>query len=262
MLPLAGPDFPTSIEQLSVALRAGLADRGLTPHAVRADGAWPNVLELSIDLTGAKASRATRLPSSGESQAANLSAERLIISATPMYFEATPIRFDMRVENAQFGFARSQTSESLLQLTAASIGTVTIEAKRDDLESLLKQLAADAAEKQGAQVKSARLEFTSRGPRSLDFRAEITAKVFLMTAHLAITGKADVDGELNLRLSDLACTGDGMIANMAAGFLRPRLNELQRNVIPLATFSLAGLKAHDVQLIAGDTLRLEARFAS
>jgi hypothetical protein len=262
MLPLTGPDLPASLEQLTAALRAGLANRGLTAKAIRTDGVWPNLAELSIDLTGANASRATPLSTLSENPATSISVEHLTISAAPLNFEATPLRFDLRAQNAEFGFVRDQAQQSLLQLTRAAAGSFTVEAERADLEALLKRLPAHAAEKQGAQVKSTRLEFNSRGPRSLDFRAEITAKVFIMSAQLAVTGKLDVDGELNLRAHDLACTGDGVVANLAAGYLRPRFEELEKRPIPLAAFSFAGLKVHDVRLTSGETLRLEAQFGT
>ena len=57
MLPLAGPNFPASLDELSAALRAGFSARGIAAREIRATGEWPRVEELAIDLSGAAFSR-------------------------------------------------------------------------------------------------------------------------------------------------------------------------------------------------------------
>ena len=262
MLPLAGPNFPASLDELSAALRAGFSARGIAAREIRATGEWPRVEELAIDLSGAAFSRATELPkSSGESQP-GVSIDRLTISAAPFFFEKTPARLELRATKAECGFARAAGGESFLSLTHTSAGSLSIEAQRADLESALKILSGNFLEKQGAQVKSAHLELLDRGPQSLGFRAEITAKAFVMTARVVVTGHLDLDDQLNLRIRELAVTGDGMIATIATGFLRPRFVEVEKRVIPLAAYSFAGVALHGVRLSGGNALRIEAQFGA
>ena len=61
MLPLAGPQFPGSLDELLVALRTGFGTRGVTIREIQAHGEWPRVSQLSVDLTDAQLSRATRM---------------------------------------------------------------------------------------------------------------------------------------------------------------------------------------------------------
>ena len=260
MLPLAGPDFPDSPDALAAALRGGFSGRGISVRDIRADGEWPRLAELAIDLSGAKLSRETRVARANTEPQPSVSIARLAIMAAPVFFETTPLRFDLRAEDAECGFARDAAGEAVLQLTRTGGGSIVVEAARADLEATLKAFATEALAKQGADVKSARLELTERGPRSLGFRAEVTAKAFLMTARVAVTGLLDVDDDLKLRVRDLATSGDGMIANLAGGYLRPRFAEIERRAIPLAAFSFADVKLRDVQISGGEALRIEAQF--
>ena len=260
MLPLAGPGFPASLETLIAALRGGFAGRGISVRDIRADGEWPRLAELTIDLSGAQLSRATRPARANTEPQSGVTIARLAIKAAPFYFETTPLHLDFRAQDAGCGFARDDAQDPVLQLTGAGGGSVVVEAQRADLEAALKTLAAEALAKQGADVKSARLELTDRGPRSLGFRAEVTAKAFVMTARVNVTGRLDVDDELNLRVRDLATGGDGMIASLAGGFLRPRFAEIEKRAIPLAAFSFAGVKLHSVRISGGESLRIEAQF--
>ena len=262
MLPLAGPQFPDSPEGLVTALRSGFGHRGIAARDVRAHGAWPHLAELAIDLTGAQFSRATALPKSATESPPAVSIESLTISAAPFFFEKTPARLDLRASKAECGFARDATGAPLLKLLRTAGGSISIEAQRADLESTLKNFAESFLAQQGAQVKSAHLELIDRGPRSLGFRAEITAKAFLMTARVAVTGQLDLDDQLNLRVRDLATSGDGMIANLAGGFLRPRFAEIEKRTIPLAASSFAGVTLHSVRLSGGNSLRIDAQFGT
>ena len=260
MLPLSGSDFPASPETLAAALRGGLERRGISVRDIRADGEWPRLAELTIDLTGAQLARATRPVQASTDAQPGASIARLAIVAAPLYFEKTPLRLDLHAQDAECAFARDSAQEPVLQLTRSGSGSVVLEAQRADLETVLKTFATAALAKQGAEVKSVRLELNSLGPRSLGFRAEVTAKAFLMTARVAVTGRLDVDDQLNLRVRDLATSGDGMIANLAGGFLRPRFIEMEKRVISLAAFSFAGVKMHGVRISGGEALRIEAQF--
>ena len=262
MLPLACSQIPASPEELATALQEGFRKHGLAAHEVRASGEWPRLAELSIDLTGAQFSRANELPKAGADPQPGVSIERLAISAAPFYFEKIPAQLDLHASKVECGFASDATSGFFLRLLRASSGSLSLESRRADLESALQTIARDLLAKQGADVKSAHLELIDRGPHSLGFRAEITAKAFLMTARVAVTGQLDLDEQLNLRVSHLATSGDGMIANLAGGFLRPRFADIEKRTIPLAAYSFAGVALHDARISGGEALRIEARFGA
>ncbi len=262
MLPLAGPRFPESIEELVAALRAGFAGRGISPRDLEAAGEWPRVKKLSIDLTGAHISRATPLPKKSAETRSTIFVENLALSAAPIFFEDTPVHLCLHANELECGVAGDSPGESCLQTLSAKSGSVTIEAPRADLETALKRIAHTFLAKQGAEVKAAQLELLERSPRVLAFRAEITAKAFVMTARVEVTGQLEIDAQLNLRISNLATTGQGMIATLATGFLRPRFTEIEKRRFPLATYAFAGVAPRDVRMSGGNALRIEAQFGA
>ena len=83
MLPLAGPQFPESMDELLVALRSGFAAHGVSARDVQARGDWPELSQLSVDLTGAQFSRATRMEKGASAAPPGVHIEDLSVSACP-----------------------------------------------------------------------------------------------------------------------------------------------------------------------------------
>ena len=81
-------------------------------------------------------------------------------------------------------------------------------------------------------------------------------------ATVTLSGDVDLDEQLTARLSNLRFSGDGMVANLAGGFIRPKLATLEGRTFPLMSFALGEITLRDVQLQAGETLRLSAQFGS
>lgn len=260
MLPLAGPNFPDSSSLFGAALRTGLDRYHVIARDIRAIGGWPALDELLLDLTDAHLSRATPIAKATSKTEPGPSIRRLTIKATPLIFESVPLTLDLHAEDARCGFAHDNQHEPVLQLLQSKSGALSIEAKRSDLESLLLRLASEALAKQGAEMKSARLDFTSHSPRMLEFRANVKARIFVMNAEIVISGRLGVDDDLNFRAHQLKAEGSGMIASLATAYLQPRFTEFEKRTFPLAKFSFTDVQLHDIQLSAGETLRLEAHF--
>ncbi|MEA3210012.1 MAG: hypothetical protein QOE70_3069 [Chthoniobacter sp.] len=262
MLPLAGSQFPDSPASLAQALKGGLAQQAMEAREVAAAGAWPALDFLKLDLTGLQISRTHKFPVATTTDAASFTTASFELRAAPAQWESTPLNVSLRAEQAAFKFARTADQQGVLLLARTDRGEVKIEVTRSALEALLHTFAAEAAGKHGVQIKKTKLEFTSRGPRAVSFRAEVTAKMFLVTAVLCVSGALDVDDQLNARLSGLGFSGDGMIASVAGGYIRPQLEKLEGRTFPLLTFAIDEIKLRDIQLEAGESLRLTAQFGS
>ena len=126
----------------------------------------------------------------------------------------------------------------------------------------MKGLAGTAASKQGAEIKSVELSFTVEARAPSNFVPMSTAKVFIMSAKLAISGRMEVDEQLNLRFSDLQAAGNGVLASLASSSLRPQFAQLEKRLIALGAFSWAGIRLHERATAGGETLRLAAKFAA
>lgn len=260
MLPLAGPEFPTSADALKIAIEGGLRRFGVAPHEVQVGGMYPALDSVRIDLTGMQASRTQRAPVAAEKASGELLIAKMEIVAAPAYFEDAPLELAIRADHARFSYARDAERQPLLTLSGAAAGSVLIEAKRVALEELLHAVAKETAGKQGVEIKRTHLELTSRGPRLLSFRAEVTAKMFIVSAAITVSGQIAIDDQLTGRLSDLRFTGDGMIANVAGGYIRPLLAQFEGRTVPLLAFSLGDLRLRDLQISGGESLRVSAEF--
>ncbi len=263
MLPLSGTDFPDSSPTLAAALARGLENHGVTVRTVQAEGgAFPAIETLRLDLTGANITRDLKLshesaPASAEIRVANLS-----LIAAPLLLENTPVQFDLHATHATLALSRNSDGQILLTPTSVADGTLTVATARIDLERLAHSLISEAAGKQGIQIKETRLGFTQITARAVGFKAEISAKMFVMSAKIAVTGKLEIDDKLEARISNLGCTGEGMIASAANALLKPHFQRLEGRTFPLLAIRLGEISLRDFAIIAGETLQIRAHFGT
>ena len=263
MLPFNGSRLPDSHGALADAITRGLAHYGVTAREVRVEGgAWPAIEHLAVDVTGARVTRDLRFPRAGALSPEQLRISRIDVTGKPLFFETAPLELAVIATDATLALAPGEGGVSLLTLARVAHGEVSIEARHTDLEAFAHSLIAPLAAQQGVDIQSARLELVSRGPRSIDFRVEVTAKMFVVTARAAVSGRLDITDELNGRLSQLATTGHGMMASAAAAFLRPHLAKLEGRTIPLLALPLGEIKLRDIAISVGATLRLHAQFGA
>lgn len=262
MFPLAGAQDLDSPEALADALRQGLEARGLPAREVVAQGAWPALDLLRVDLTGAEIPR-TQLPhSTGAAGSGGCTAARFELVANPARIDSAAVQLSLEATNAEFKFAPAADGGFVLSVQRAAHGELTVEMAVSDVERLVHSLAADAAKPHGAEIKQVKISLTSSGPRAVNIVAEVTAKMFIASAMITLSGDLELDGQLTARLSNLRFSGDGMMANLAGGFIRPQLAALEGRSFPLMSFALGEIVLRDVQVQAGDTLRISAQFGS
>jgi hypothetical protein len=262
MLPLAGSSLPTSPETLADALKGGMEACGVQPCEVAASGTWPALENLRIDVTGAHFDLAKFSPLRAEDRASGFSVKEMQLVAAPAMFGAAAADFALVAEDAEFDVSPNVEGRSVLAIRRAAQGSVRLEMEHAAVEKLAHQLIVKAAGEHGVEIKATTLRITVRGPRALSLNAEITAKMFVATAAVRVSGDLDVDDQLNARISNLRFDGDGMIANLAGGIVRPQLARFEGRVFPLMTFAVGEIRLRDVQLESGATLRLTARIGS
>jgi len=196
-------------------IAAALVPLGLDERAISFDGNFPNLTELRLDLTGARFHCEMRLPDAAACSDPAFFSRMVKANAIPAYFESLPFTLSLLAEDAVFS--------STPALIRSGNGTLVLSATSADIESTLLNFVRSAAEKQGAEAESVQLSLTAEGPRAMAVRATATAKAMFFTATLTLTGRIEITDALEARLCALACSGDGMIANLAAGALRPKL---------------------------------------
>ncbi len=262
MLPLSAESTPNTPAELTEALRRGLKELGLEPQQLDVQGeSLGQLTSLRVDISGNRLTREFRAPLPDSAGDTEVAIGQFDFLGSPVYFEGAPLDIRLNASGAKAGMAFTGGKGALVPKTANS-GDLTVEATREALESFLNSIVVEAAKKQGFEVRKTHLEFTQEGPRAVSFRAEVTAKVFVMSASLALIGKLSIDDDLNARLSNLALDGDGMILKLAGGFLKPRLDSLEGRSYSLVALIPGNLKLRDVELTAGNSLRVHAKFGA
>ncbi|MDB5292689.1 MAG: hypothetical protein JWL69_3930 [Phycisphaerales bacterium] len=268
MFYLGGTSFPETREQLISAVTEGI--RGLVTlpagrEAVKIEGGeYPSFGKVTIDLTGARAD-IDRLPPEpkgvGQIQPA-VSATQLEIVGRPLYVREAAVDLSLSARDALFAYDRDAQGRPILVLMRANDGHVAVEIKKQDAEALLLGGARDAAKQQGVQIIEAQLSLTQLDERSVAAEVRTKAKKLFVTAVVTIRGKLRVDDALIATVSDLTCAGQGMLGDLAAKFIGPKLAEVNGRSFPLAALSLGDVKLHDLRMLAGDPLRVTAAFGS
>ncbi len=244
--------IPVDTATLRQALNGVVAQLGVPEAALSMEGSFPNISSLHVDLTGAKFHRGLRFiqPASGGEPA--FFVRDLQVIGAPAFAEGLPVSLLARASDAVFAL-----SGHTLSFSRCNSGTLELSVTRADLEAALGNVAREAAEKKGGELKSMQVHLQSEGPRSLQLKAVATAKAMFFTATLTITGRVEISDALEVRLADLSCVGEGMVGSMAAGAIRPRLSVLEGRSFSLRAFVPS---LHNITLDAADGLRIRAEF--
>ena len=266
MFPLAGKEFPESADELAVSIRDALGQVLDLPSGKDvvnvAGGAYPDIRKLSINLDNAGVNLDNPPPRprpSGKRQD-GVHVNQLDVSAHPIKYQDSKLNLELKAKGVEFDYARDKSGRPLLVLTDADEGHVKAKISKKDIEELLLQLVIVAAEQHGVKVTELDLDLTSDGPRSIAVEARVKAKKMGISGTILVSGRVDVDDQLNAIFSDLACEGEGMVGTVAAKLIQPKVKEYQGKKIPLVAFSLGDLRLRDVKLSLKDALQVEASF--
>ena len=261
MVPI-GSAIPVNAAGFQAAIEHGLAPFGLREGAVVLEGDFPRLDALRLDLTGARFDRRSTGSRAATHQEALCFIRALHASGQPIYVEDVPVELALHADDVVLAAADAADGTGKVAVfQRAGGGKLELSVKRADLERALFSAGQEAASSKGAEVKSVNLQLESQGQRALAIRATVEAKAIFFTTTVVVSGVAEIDDQLNARLRDLQCDGDGMIGKMAAGVLRPKFEQLQERVFPLGG-AVRGFALRNVTVSGGEELRIAADFAS
>ena len=258
MFALGGDAFPTDTQGLRAALAQPVVALGAGEGAITIEGIFPSLDALRMNLTGVRPDSRTLPARIVENAAGEFFARALDITAEPASVASLAIQLRLHAEDCVFAFGTAADGARAARLDTCASGTLDIVAATTDIEAALLALARDAAAKHGAEVESVRVTLDAESPRAISVTAVAVAKAMFFKATLTIRGRIALDEELKLRLSGATCTGDGMIANLAAAQLRPRIAEWEGRTFSIRGMLPAGLQPTDIALSGGDALRIRA----
>jgi len=268
MFPLAGKAFPTSGEALSKAISDALGDVFTLPKKDKtvtvSGGDYPAIKKLTIDLDGATVS-ATEPPPKPKptgKREEGITVDQLEVSGHPLRYENSKLDLGLKAKGVKLDFAKDKKGQPLLVLADAREGQAEAKISKADIQSLVMAVAGAAAKQQGVTIQEIQLDLASEGERSIAADVRVKAKKMMMSGVIHLKGRADVDDDLNATLSDLSCTGEGVVGSMAAGLVQGKLKAYDGKQIPLMAFSLGDVTLRDLTIDTKGGLHVTAKFGS
>lgn len=265
MFPLNTNTFPATADALKRLLNESLHllfNLARDPVEVR-EKSYPHLESLTIDLDGAEVhQRPPGIPSLRSEPVPAVTVELFRVAGAAMNVGPAAVDFALDARGLQLHQATDSQGHVVLLLHNAADGRVEISATVADLEALIGELAKSEAGKHGVNIDSVQLSLRSQSPRSLAAEIRLRAKKLFVSAALRITGQLDLDEKLTATISGLDCIGEGAIASVACGVLKPHLQKIDGREFPLMSLPLGEVRLRDVRISVGDKLSITAEFGT
>jgi hypothetical protein len=265
VFPLYTTDFPSSASDLERLLNHSLQRIfaiEAAPVSIR-DASYPHLEEIRISLDGARLrSNPPRPPSICGQISPALQVDRLSLSALALSIGPAPIDLSLSARTINFVQGKDSDEQVVLSLESAVDGKIELSIAQTDLAALITAVAQDQASKQGITIDTAQLDLRQMNSHSLAVQVRLRIRKLFLSASIGITGQLDLDDQLNLKVSDLNCSGSGTIASLACSILTPYLRKIDGRELPLMSLPLGEVRLRDVHLTVGDKLCITAEFGS
>jgi len=265
MFPLKTTTLPSSAEALERLLNESLRrvfEVEPDPITIR-DASYPSLAEINIALDGARVRPDPPRPQliSGETSPAFQIAQ-LAVHASALSVGPATVDLSLSARAVHLNQGKDSNNELVLSIHDAAEGKIEISTPLTDVEGVIAKIAKDEAAKHGVTIENVQLTARATGPRSLEVEVRLRARKVFLGASLRVTGRLELDSELNAKISGLRCEGDGAIAAIACGVLDPHLQKLNGREFPLMSLPLGEVRLRDVRLAVGDKLSVTAEFGS
>jgi hypothetical protein len=265
VFPLYTANFPSSALDLERQLNHSLRPIFSTeadPVSVR-DASYPHLTEVRVCLDGARLRSNPPPPVSirGEISPA-LRVDQLSLSAQALSLGPASINLSLLARTVDFVQGKDSNEQVALALENAADGQIEISISQTGLAALITALAQNQASKQGVTIDEVQLDLRPANPHSLAAQIRLRIRKLFLNASLSVTGQLDLDDHLNLKISDLNCTGDGAMASLACRILTPYLRKIEDQEIPLMLLPLGEIRLRDVRLAVDENVVITAEFGS
>jgi hypothetical protein len=265
MFPLKTDTLPANAGDLARRLNESLCDLFDLPSdpVVVREVSYPHLASLTVSLDGAHLrGQPPAIPSVGGKQTPALTVDSFRAKGSAMSVGPAAVDFALEAQQLELHRANDANGNVVLVLHKAAKGRIEVSASTSDLEALIAGVAKTEGAKHGVAIDSVRLTLRSNNSRSLSAEVRLRAKKLFLSTSLRITGQLDLDEELNAAVSGLECTGEGAIATVACGVLKPHLEKLEGRNFPLMSLPLGEVRLRDVKIAAGEKLSITAEFGT
>lgn len=266
MLLLPTTIVPSSAIELARLLNEGLQRIFVTESeavTVR-ERSYPHLDLISISLDGARLRpNPPRPPVVSDEASAALEVNQLTLTASPLYLGPAVVNLSLSAHEVRLGRGKDPDGQVVLSLDSAAEGKIEFSIAQTDLEALIIELAGIQARKQGIMIDDVQLKLRQENERSFAAEVHFRARKLFLSASIRVTGRLDLDDQLNFKVSELNCTGGGgAIASLACGILTPYLQKIDGREFPLMLLRVGRVHLRNVRLSVGDNLTITAEFGS
>jgi hypothetical protein len=267
MFPLTTKDIPKTSEQLEEAISLALEEYFELPtkkSVASITGEFGSIKAVKIDLDDAAvvANKPPPKLKGAGNRARGPKVQKLDLSAEPIKYDQARLFLKLTASGLEFDFDRDKKGRPMLVLTNAKSGKVDAKISKADIEEIATQAATMAAKQQGIKIQDLDLKLESAGERAVVAEVRVQARK-IVSGVIHITGRLDIDDELNATLSELQCAGEGMVGSAVAGVVQSKLKPFNGKTIPLMTFSLGDVALRDVKIdLTKKDLRVTADFGT
>jgi hypothetical protein len=265
MFPLKTNTLPASAAELARQLNESLRDLfhlSNDPVNIR-EVSYPHLASLVVNLDGARLEGPPPpVPSIGAERSPALTVDSFTVKGSQVSLGPAGVDFALTAEKLALQRASGADGNVVLLLQSAADGRIEVSALPSEIEALIGEVARTEAGKQGVAIDNVQLALRSNSHRSLAAQVRLRAKKLFLSTTLQITAQVDLDEELNATVSGLDCTGDGAMASMACGVLKPHLEKMNGRTFSLMSLPLGEVRLRNVQIAAGDKLTITAEFGN
>lgn len=265
MFPLYTDTFPSSASDLARLLNESLQRVFIAesdPLTVR-EHSYPHLDAISISLDGARLrADPPRPPVIAGKISSALEIDQLTLSASPLSLGPAAVNLSFSAREVQLGQGKDSNDQIVLSLKSATDGNIEISMRQTDLEALIAKLAQNQAGKQSIIIDCVQLKLRQKSAHSLAAEVQVRARKLFLSASIRVTGQLDLGDQLNLKISDLNCTGGGGMATLACSILTPYLEKIDGREFRLMSLPLGEVRLRDVRLAVDENLTVTAEFGS
>jgi hypothetical protein len=217
-----------------------------------------------IDLTDVHVDPEDKVPKLKPQPASQgtVTAEQFELTANPFLVEKARLFIGLNATDARLDVRRDKEGRSMLTLTDAKDGVLTLEVPRGDVDWMLLHAARGAASKFGVSVDRTKLKLDIEGSRTIRVDLKIDTRVGFLPAGLRFKARVDIDDQLNGKMTRLSCEGDQLLGPIVSSIIDPLLQKYEGKSRPLVGFDWGQMTLRDLKMDTTDALKLEARFGT
>jgi len=240
----------------SIKLPGGAAPVVLT-------GDLPKLTALTVDVSDGAVDTAQPMPDTVTPNKTDPgpTADSFTITGHPISIAEIPLQFDLSAKRVGFAYARNSAGKLIATLRDAADGHLSVQLEHQHLEEAILLIARKFAASSGVAIQKVSATLKSVNPTTVDVLLNITAKKFV-TAIVRISGRLSVNDRMVATATNLSANADGMVGTIAVNLIRPHLQKMNGQPLPLLAFSLGNVKLRGVDVKTIDGVRIAAEFGS